>query len=238
MKNTDICAPLLAAKSEDEWSNALRTAAVGLGLEQVHFVTVSVAPTGGGSRFQSTTLTPRWQEYLERQCMTGNDIAVDHCRTQTTPFVWMPEAFATERSTNIYASAAADGLRIGLVLPAHGPFGSSGMFALFADRAASARNIGEIARRLPALAALRDGALESSRRFCAARAQATDLSARERECLQWLLTGKSSRDIAQIMNIAEATVNFHVAHLCKKLGTSSRLVAAARAVKLGLVEFE
>lgn len=238
MKNADICAPLLAAKNENEWSNALRAAAVGLGLEQVHFVAVSGAPTGGGSRFQSTTLSPRWREYFEQQCMTGNDIAVSHCRTRATPFVWMPEAFATGRSAKVYASAAADGLRVGLVLPVHGPFGISGMLALFADRAASARNVGEIARRLPTLTSLRDGALESSRRFCAARAQAAGLSARERECLQWLLTGKSSRDIALVMKIAEATVNFHVAHLCQKLGTTSRLVAAARAVKLGLIEFD
>lgn len=114
------------------------------------------------------------------------------------------------------------------------------MFALFSDRSASTQNIDDIARHLPALALLRDGALGSVLSFRPVLPQALTpaLTARERECLQWLVAGKSSWDIAQILKVAEATVNFHMANVCKKLGAGSRLIAVARAVKLGLIEFD
>jgi DNA-binding CsgD family transcriptional regulator len=62
------------------------------------------------------------------------------------------------------------------------------------------------------------------------------LSPREKQCLGWAARGKSSWDIAKIMRITEHTVNFHLKNAMKKLNTSSRTVAAIKAVQLRLIE--
>jgi DNA-binding CsgD family transcriptional regulator/pimeloyl-ACP methyl ester carboxylesterase len=57
-------------------------------------------------------------------------------------------------------------------------------------------------------------------------AHAGVLSAREREVLALVATGKSNRDIADSLVIAEATVTRHVHNILTKLGLSNRVEAA------------
>ncbi len=61
------------------------------------------------------------------------------------------------------------------------------------------------------------------------------LSEREIEILSWLSHGKSTEDIAEIMQIAERTVNYHVANLKTKLGVETRAHAVAQAMRLRLI---
>lgn len=61
------------------------------------------------------------------------------------------------------------------------------------------------------------------------------LTRRESQCLHWLAEGKSSWDIGKILGLSVSAVNGHISRLCRKLGTSSRLVAALRASRLGLL---
>ena len=60
------------------------------------------------------------------------------------------------------------------------------------------------------------------------------LSNREREVLLWLKRGKSSWEIAVILNITERTVNFHVRNIMVKLNAVSRTQAVAVAIEKGL----
>jgi len=55
------------------------------------------------------------------------------------------------------------------------------------------------------------------------------LTTREREVLDCLRQGKSNKEIAQTLNIAEPTVKNHVHHLLEKLDVTTRAQAAARA---------
>ncbi|UCD35159.1 MAG: helix-turn-helix transcriptional regulator [Nitrospiraceae bacterium] len=64
--------------------------------------------------------------------------------------------------------------------------------------------------------------------------EAPVLSQREREVLHWLTQGKSSWEIAVILNITERTVNFHVRNIMEKLNAVSRTQAVAIAVETGL----
>lgn len=63
-----------------------------------------------------------------------------------------------------------------------------------------------------------------------------DMTPRELDCLRWLTAGCGTKEIARRMNVAEATVVFHIRNCCRKLNTNSRIVAAVRAVRLGLVD--
>ncbi len=58
------------------------------------------------------------------------------------------------------------------------------------------------------------------------------LTAREREILALLVAGRSNGEIAKALVISDKTVSVHVSNILRKTGTSSRLEAAALAVRL------
>ena len=55
------------------------------------------------------------------------------------------------------------------------------------------------------------------------------LSTQELAVLRWTGEGYCSREIAQLMNIAERTVNFHATNATAKLNASNKTVAVMRA---------
>ena len=65
--------------------------------------------------------------------------------------------------------------------------------------------------------------------------QPAPLTAREREILEWLGTGKTNWEIAQIFGISEATVKNHVHHILRRLNASTRAQAVAKAVDFNLI---
>jgi DNA-binding CsgD family transcriptional regulator len=67
---------------------------------------------------------------------------------------------------------------------------------------------------------------------------ATQLSAREKEILQWAREGKSSWEISVILSISIDTVKFHIKNVMQKLQVVSRTQAVAAALQSGLIGFE
>ena len=61
------------------------------------------------------------------------------------------------------------------------------------------------------------------------------LTERETEVLRLLAQGKSNKEIARALHIAEQTVKTHVSHILDKLGVPSRTQAALYAIRIGLV---
>lgn len=76
------------------------------------------------------------------------------------------------------------------------------------------------------LAAAEKGAEKSSLR----------LTEREIEILTWVARGKSSSDIATILDISERTVNFHMDNAMRKAGVATRVQAAVKCALLGLID--
>jgi len=64
----------------------------------------------------------------------------------------------------------------------------------------------------------------------AVRAPAQPLTAREREVLRWLSSGKTDKDIGQILGISPRTVHKHLQRLYEKLGVETRTAAVMRAM--------
>lgn len=64
----------------------------------------------------------------------------------------------------------------------------------------------------------------------------SELSDRELECLTWSARGKTSHEIALIVGTSKRNVDFHVESACRKLDVSTRIQAAVKAVRDGLIE--
>ncbi|MCC6141566.1 MAG: helix-turn-helix transcriptional regulator [Nitrospira sp.] len=61
------------------------------------------------------------------------------------------------------------------------------------------------------------------------------LSPRELTVLLWMKEGKTNWEIAQILELSERTVRFHVGGIFEKLDVTSRTQAVARALGAGLI---
>ncbi len=56
------------------------------------------------------------------------------------------------------------------------------------------------------------------------------LTTREAEVLYWVVKGKTSRDIGDILDTSPRTVNKHLERVFEKLGVETRTAAAAKAI--------
>lgn len=75
----------------------------------------------------------------------------------------------------------------------------------------------------------------AARRLVTLQPPLEPLSEREIDCLGWSAQGKSTWDIARILEISERTVKFHLSNATRKLRATNRTEAVARAIALGIV---
>jgi DNA-binding NarL/FixJ family response regulator len=75
----------------------------------------------------------------------------------------------------------------------------------------------------------------SASKSLAGRPPASELSAREREILEFIVKGKSNKEIADALGITEGTVKWHVNLILSRLSVSDRTQAAITALHRGIV---
>jgi DNA-binding NarL/FixJ family response regulator len=59
----------------------------------------------------------------------------------------------------------------------------------------------------------------------------SDLTSRELEILQLILTGKTNKEIAREIYVSERTIEFHLDHIYTKIGVRSRMMAGIWAIQ-------
>ena len=64
----------------------------------------------------------------------------------------------------------------------------------------------------------------------------SDLTPREIEILQLVMTGKTNKSIGNQIYISAKTVEFHLDHIYTKIGVRTRLMATTWALRQGIVE--
>lgn len=121
----------------------------------------------------------------------------------------------------------------GLAIPLFGPHGRNGYAGVGFGKNHKFITTFEVAR-------LQNAAQLAHQRYCTLLREKgrgeISLSAREAEILTWVVRGKSNSVIADILGISSYTVDTYLRRIFGKLGVSSRVTAALRALALGLVE--
>ena len=64
---------------------------------------------------------------------------------------------------------------------------------------------------------------------------ADPLSDRERECLLWVSEGKTTDEVAMILQVSANTVNRYILHATQKLSAANRTMAIAIAIRNGII---
>lgn len=65
-------------------------------------------------------------------------------------------------------------------------------------------------------------------------ANLSDLTSREKEILQLVLTGQTNKSIAAAFSISEKTVEFHLDRIYTKIGVRTRMLAGVWALRHGI----
>ena len=62
------------------------------------------------------------------------------------------------------------------------------------------------------------------------------LTSRETEVLTYLIEGLNNKEIAKVLIVSVNTIKAHVSSILEKLNVDSRVKAAVKAIKLGIVK--
>ncbi len=241
MKTIVRFAELVGYDDMEAWKDRVFEAGRDLGYEHASLAIFPSrdTPIETANAFLHTSLPEKLLCKYDEEKMGEIDPVVAHCMVKSTPLIWSPDLFALRKQQELYEEACSHGVRSGITLPYHGPNGELGMLCFAADVKPDEQFRKEAQQNIPELSCLRDIALDAFAAFMkthsAQAKQNIDITSRELECLKWCATGKSSWDIAQLLNCTEATVNFHFANIRRKFGASSRRLAIIKAIRMGLI---
>lgn len=173
------------------------------------------------------------RRYVEREYI-GVDPTVQLGSRTSMTLLWSDDLFTS--CPQLWQEAQSFGLRYGWCRSCFDSSGIGGLLTLV-------RSIGPINDQ-----ELRDKSISMDSFTTAAHASMTKclmrrlipecnakLSSQELTVLRWTGEGYCSREIAQLMNIAERTVNFHATNATAKLNASNKTAAVMRAAVLGLL---
>jgi len=181
-----------------------------------------------------STYPQAWQQLYDQRGYMQQDPTVRHAIVSDEPVRWPGDLY--HQAPDFFDEAARHGLRHGVAIPRRDARGMVSLFSVVrSDEPLSAAEYETKKERLLWLAVLcHEGMLKSWGELLRDDS-GVELSVREMDVLRWTCEGKTSSDVAQILSISEATVNFHTRNACAKLGTTNRTAAAVRAALLGLL---
>ena len=228
------------AETVDEIHNICSIASNEFGFEQFMY----------GSRVPTSFVRPQliiisgyrkdwWDRYTEQEYMKIDPI-VDYCANSTIPKQWhelQHPALENKKVIQLNNESSDFGFKSGMSIPVHTPRGETAMLS-FSSSELPEKASSRMQQAEPQLMMLAYHIHESVMRIFRNTDQmspAVILTAREKECLLWAAEGKTSDETAQILNISESTVRFHLNNAARKLNVHTRRHAIARAICLGLI---
>jgi DNA-binding CsgD family transcriptional regulator len=169
------------------------------------------------------------------------DPVIQQLKRSHCPFVYTQAMYVDAGAAPLWEEQAPYGYKTGIALAMHLPQGRHFVFGVDRDQALPDDDA-EVVRMMADVQLLAAFTVTSALNWLdlpeAAEAPGANhptLSPREVEVLRWTLEGKSSWAVGRILGVSESTVNFHLRNAMRRLGASSKHVAAMRAATLGLL---
>jgi DNA-binding CsgD family transcriptional regulator len=179
------------------------------------------------------------QSYSERQLFQIDPIFL-HADQRLLPFFWDSSAFRarlTPQQEAMLAEASEFGIAHGYTIPIHLPgswLAYRGSCSVVPDAVVldmpSYYAVQIIAYYMYEVASRNADAME-------ARATSTELSKRERQCLELVAQGKSDWVIGKLLGISERTVHNHIERAKRRLGVTTRVQAIVLALATRQISF-
>jgi DNA-binding CsgD family transcriptional regulator len=187
-------------------------------------------------RFFFLDWPPQWGEFYQNNNFFEDDFMVVEARRRIIPYLWseiITQTKPTVRQRELDDAARAFGWREALAVPVHGPNSLQGLVTLatFDEINLSA----DVRALLQVMSIAVHERCRTSTSFGTSNPAPVTLSKRELECLQWVATGKTDWETAQLLGIKPVTAHYHVERIKQKYGVKSRVEAVAAAVLSGLV---
>ena len=237
METIERFAELLDCGTEAEWLEKVFRLGNDFGYRNTLLAVVPNKETSLENAFLRSNYSQQWRSTYDALRLAYVDPTVEHCIAHSTPLIWEPAIFSSEKQQEMYEEASGFGLRSGLTLPFHGANGELGILCFVNDVRPGEKFRREAIRSMADLTLLRDFAFETSLVFAVktVEQEKVTLTNRELECLKWCAVGKSSWEIARILHRSEAVVNFHFSNIRRKLDTTTRRQSVVKAIRLGLI---
>ena len=175
-----------------------------------------------------------WEIYCGKN-FVSRDPVFAHCRNRTNSLIWCEDLYSAN-SHEIREESTKYGLGHGLsVSVTDGPYMFS-MLSLARDK--PFETAAEKKRVLTAGVLLVDTLHVVSKNLIVPEMERDlrpNLTPREQECLKWIAEGKSNSVIGDLLKLSEATVDFHIRNIFRKLNVASRTQACVVAMSMGLI---
>jgi len=188
-----------------------------------------------------STYPSQWTSYYFKRRYFDIDPVVAQVRNSLLPFHWDSEEAgrrASSEQKRFFGEATAFGIKCGLSVPIHD--GKGGVAAItFASngKADILKRTIDAHRHLFHLSAIYFHVHARQKLESIVDFARPHLSPREIGCLQWVVRGKSTWEISQILTISRRTVVFHLENAKRKLNAVTLAQAVAIALQNGLIEF-
>jgi DNA-binding CsgD family transcriptional regulator len=198
-----------------------------------------IDPPGPRERptFISIGNTPQPYEQASRDpADSARDPVIRRLKALSVPFLYDQALYAAEGAADLWETQAAFGYKTGIAVALHLP--EFRHFLLGVDRDSPLpRDEQQLSRLMADLQLL---AVHAQHAACTLMApdvphSSPSLTPREAEILRWTMDGKTAWAVGAILGVTEATVNFHLRNVFKKLGASSKHQAVLKALKLRLI---
>ena len=232
------------ATSVQHLTRLLTSAAQGLGFDYFSYIFLR-GPQDGSSNNHLiqyiSNQTSEWQFQYKRDRLQDRDPVVFAGRVSRSAFAWDVEKrdlcidFEHEQA---FSRARKFRIRCGITLPVHGPNRELSLFTLSSEAERE-----DLERLLPEIGPLMLVFAVNVGLWMERHTSVIDgtpdgcLSSREKECLLWTARGKTSWEIAKIIDRSPATVNFHLKNAACKLDASNKCHAVSKAITQGQLFF-
>lgn len=200
-----------------------------------YFVVFTIPPRTVLDLSASTIITNLPAEFIalfDKYKLLQSSPLLHRLRETTLPVSYRISDFERTRdggeAHDIFAQFSYTG---GIAIPVHDARGKRAVVGFMGDRAPVEPN------EVMELTYLSQHVYDKLASICALDVRTTEaLSERELDCLNWTSAGKTSAEIAEILNLSEHTVNHYLNRATRKLDAVNRTQAVAKAFRLGLVK--